>query len=135
MKLAPLLKLGLVYTTVGVAAGTASGLFGVGGGILMVPAAVLLLGVTQQIAEGTSLLVIVPTALVGAIVYCRHGNADFKMAAGFAVGALVGAYLIGAPLAQRIPADKLKLLFGLFMILVGLKMSGAFEALGSLFHR
>lgn len=135
MKHAPLLKLGALYSAIGLAAGTISGLFGVGGGILMVPAAVLLLGATQHLAEGTSLVVIVPTALVGAVQYCRHGNVDFRMAAGFAVGALVGAYLIGAPLAHRIEPDRLKLMFGILMIVVGLRMTGVFAALASLFVR
>lgn len=135
MKLPPLLTAGALYAAIGLAAGTISGLFGVGGGILMVPAAVMLLKADIHTAVGTSLAVIVPTALVGTIRHHQFGHVDFSMAIGLAVGALVGAYLIGAPLAKATEPDKLKLMFGILMIIVGLRMTGAFSAVASLFAR
>jgi hypothetical protein len=125
--------LGLGYAAVGLAAGVVSGLFGVGGGILMVPAAILLFGREAQTAVGTSLLVIIPTALVGTIRHWGYHNVDVPLAVGLCFGSMVGAYAIGAPLAERLQAGLLEKLFGVLMILVGLRMLGVFELVGSLF--
>lgn len=98
--------------------GLMSALFGVGGGVLMVPFMVLILGRGQHLAEGTSLLVIVPTALIG-MLFHRAGNfIKFRSAALLAAGGVGGAYL-GAALALRLPAETLQTMFGLFMALVG----------------
>ncbi len=132
MKFSLSLAQGLAYAGVGLAAGIISGLFGVGGGILMVPAAALIFGLEMQTAVGTSLLVIVPTALVGTIRHWGYGNVDLPVALGLCFGSLVGAYAIGAPLAERMDAPLLKKLFGVLMIVVGLRMTGAFGLIGSL---
>ena len=114
----------LIASIIGLVSGIASGLFGVGGGIVMVPAMVLLLSppirdVKQAI--GTSLVVIIPTALVGSYGHFRQGNVDWRTAIALAPLAIVGSSL-GAWLTSYIPADNLKRAFGAFLILVGAKL-------------
>jgi uncharacterized protein len=87
----------------------------------MVPLLVLAFGLDQKVAQGTSLAVIIPTAIVGASTYARGRNLDWRISVFVAVGALLAAFL-GASLAQRLPSALLKHLFGALMILVGLKM-------------
>ncbi len=83
---------------IGVAAGVLSGLFGIGGGTLIVPALVLWLGMSQRLAAGTSVAAILPTAIVGATTYGVQGNVSWVaaicLAAGIIVGAQVGSYLL-----------------------------------------
>jgi len=114
----------LIASMIGLASGVASGLFGVGGGIVMVPAMVLLLSppirdIKQAI--GTSLVVIIPTALMGSYKHFTQGNIDWRTALTLAPLAIVGSYF-GAWLTTIIHADNLKRAFGGFMILVGAKL-------------
>src|SRR6185436_16536056 len=100
----------LVAAIIGLVSGIASGLFGVGGGIVMVPAMVLFLSppirdVKQAI--GTSLIVIIPTALMGSYKHFTQGNIEWRTAAAIAPLAIAGSYL-GAWLTIHIPADNLK---------------------------
>jgi len=129
------LKLFSAYLGVGTLVGVISGLFGIGGGILMVPLIVFVWHREMQTAIGTSLAVMVPASLAGVL---RHhysfANVDFKLAAALAVGAMLGTALIGAPLAERLPGDTLKQLFGVVMVISGLKMAGLFEWVPTLFH-
>ena len=106
---------------VGLGAGLLSGLFGVGGGIVMVPALVLLAGMAQQRASATSLAAIVPIAAVGAIIFGRADSVDLAAAAVLVVGSLVGVQ-IGARLMARIGEDRLRIGFAIFMIAVALTM-------------
>lgn len=114
----------LLAGLVGMIGGVTSGLFGVGGGVVMVPAMLLLLSppirdIKQAI--GTSLLVIVPTALIGTWKHAQHGNVDWRMALALVPTALVGGYL-GAHLTTMIHADNLKRAFGGFLVLVGARL-------------
>lgn len=109
---------------VGLVSGVTSGLFGVGGGIVMVPAMVLLLSppirdIKQ--AVGTSLAVIIPTALIGSYKHFTQGNVDWRTALALAPMAIVGGYT-GAWLTTHIAAASLKRAFGGFLILVGLRL-------------
>ena len=106
---------------IGALAGVLAGLLGVGGGIIMVPLLVLAFGLDQKVAQGTSLAVIIPTAIVGTFTYARGRNLDWRIAVFVAVGALLAAFF-GATLAQRLPSLLLKHLFAVLMILVGLRM-------------
>jgi uncharacterized membrane protein YfcA len=110
--------LAIVVVMAGVLVGVLSALFGVGGGILMVPFMVLALDETQHVAEGTSLLVIVPTALVGVLVHRRGGFVDFRSAGLMAAGGMGGAYG-GAALALRLHGETLQVMFGILMAIVG----------------
>ena len=123
----------LSYLAIGLVIGTMSALFGIGGGVLMVPAMVYIYGLEMQVAVGTSLAVMIPTAIAGMLRHSlSYGNVDFKLAALLAVGAMIGAALVGAPLAEALPAETLKKLFGVLLVISGLKMTGAFDYLVAL---
>ncbi len=109
---------------IGLVSGVASGLFGVGGGIVMVPAMLFFLSppirdIKQAI--GTSLAVIIPTALIGSYKHFTQGNVDWRTALALAPLALVGGYS-GAWLTTHIPAENLKRAFGGFLVLVGARL-------------
>lgn len=98
----------------GVAAGVLAGLFGIGGGVLFVPVLVLAFGFEQVVAEGTSLVAIVPVVLVGAWRQHRAGLVDWRVA--IPVGALsVGGSVLGALAAEHLPERALRLGFALFL--------------------
>lgn len=109
----------LLIAVTGLVIGTLSGLTGVGGGILMVPAMVLGFGIGQRIAQGTSLLAILPTAAVGAMTHYRRGNVDVR-SAGWIAASGVPAAIVGALLAQWLPERLLAVLFGLFLVVAAL---------------
>ena len=111
-----------IYTAlIGLVGGVASGLFGVGGGIVMVPAMTLLLGMDIKVAVGTSLAVIIPTALMGVAKHHSLGNVDWKLALALAPTAIVAGYL-GAWLTTKIGSPELKQAFGGFLLLVGFRL-------------
>ncbi len=103
----------------GIVVGMVSGVVGIGGGILFVPALVWLLGMDQHKAQGTSLgALLAPVGILAFYEYYRKGNADVRVAALLALGFLVGAYL-GAIGAQHIPELWLRRVFAATMIAVG----------------
>jgi uncharacterized protein len=106
---------------IGLASGTASGLFGVGGGLVMVPAMMffMTMGIKQSI--GTSLAVIIPTAMVGAFQHHRADHVDWHVAAMLAPTAILGGF-VGSWLTTQIHADNLKKTFGAFLVLVGVRL-------------
>ncbi len=106
---------------VGFAVGILSGLLGIGGGVFLVPIMVTYFAVTQHIAQATSLAVVIPTGAVGAFIYGLHGNVDLSVTLNLVVGSMLGAG-IGARLAKKLPAAQLKKLFGIMLILVGIRM-------------
>jgi uncharacterized protein len=106
----------VLISVAGLAIGFLSGLTGVGGGVFLVPTMVVGFGLTQRIAQGTSLVAILPTAVVGAWTHYRHGNVDLRAAARIA-SAGVPAALVGAALALWLPERVLLGLFGLFLLL------------------
>ncbi len=112
----------LAYILLGLAAGILSGLVGIGGGILIVPALVFLFGFSQQQAQGTTLALLVPPiGILAAWTYYKHGLVDIKVAGIIAAGFIIGSYL-GARYATGITNDMLGKIFGVFLVLVGLKM-------------
>ena len=111
----------LVAGLIGFVSGIASGLFGVGGGIVIVPAMVLLLKLDPKIAIGTSLAVIVPTALVGVWKHYHLGNLNWQVGLSLMPTALIGGYL-GARLTEVIASADLKRIFGGLIVLVGLRL-------------
>ena len=114
-----LLLAGLV--AFGVVTGVAAGILGVGGGILMVPFLTLVAGMPQHAAEATSLLVVLPTAIVASVVLQRRGGGDLGVALRFWVVGAVGA-AAGALLALALPGSSLRVVFALFLMLVGLRL-------------
>ena len=108
----------LLLILFGIIVGVFSGVMGLGGGSVMIPVMVLAFGMTQQQAHGTSLAVMIPpVALPAVIEYWRHGNVDIRVAAWTAVGVLLGSFF-GALVANSIPKESLKLVFGFLLIYV-----------------
>lgn len=112
------LPLVALIVATGVCVGTLSALFGVGGGLLLVPLMVLALGAGQHLAEGTSLLVIVPTAVAGTLAHRKRGYVSAKHAAVLAAGGIAGV-LVGASLALRIDPEALQVAFGILVLVMG----------------
>jgi len=105
---------------IGAAAGVIAGLFGVGGGILFVPA-LLMLGLDQHQAEATSLLAIVPVVLVGSWRQSRYGNIRWGAVWKLGLGSLAGV-VAGGLLAERLAPGSLQRLFGVLMIAIALEL-------------
>ena len=103
-------------------AGIASGLLGVGGGTLIVPFLTLAVGLTQHGAEATSLLVILPTAIVGSLTLRRKGVGNLGLALRFGLVGAIGAFA-GVKLALALPAATLKIVFAVFVGVVGVKLA------------
>jgi uncharacterized protein len=107
---------------IGLAAGILSGCFGIGGGIILVPALVLFLGLTQHQAQGTSLAVLVlPVVALAVWKYYSQGNVNFGLVGWLAAGFVVGGFL-GATAIQGVADVNLKKAFALLLIGVGIKM-------------
>lgn len=106
---------------VGLLAGVMGGLLGVGGGIVIVPLLILLLGVDIKTAIGTSLAAIVPTAIMAAWRHQALGNIHWRTVGMLTIGSVVGA-LLGASLTAHVSADRLRQVFALFLIATAIKM-------------
>jgi uncharacterized membrane protein YfcA len=106
---------------VGVAAGLVAGMLGVGGGVLFVPGLAIFLGLAQVDAEATSLLAIIPVALVGAANQHRYGNLRLRDALVLGVLAIPGAVL-GVTIVNAIPERTTEVLFALLMLYVAAQM-------------
>jgi len=111
----------LIAGLIGLVSGISSGLFGVGGGIVMVPAMIYFMNVPIKTAVGTSLAVIIPTALMGTYKHYSQGNVDWKIALSLVPMAIAGGFG-GAWLTTQISADNLKKSFGGFLVLVGFRL-------------
>ena len=123
-----------VLLLVGLGAGVLSGMFGIGGGVVIVPALVALLKFDQKLAVGTSLAALLLPVSAGAVVaYYQAGMLDFGVAALVAVGLIVGAFG-GAKLAISLPSSTVKRLYGIFLILIGLRFLGVFDLFFNLFR-
>ena len=113
----------ILYVVIGLTAGFVGGALGLGGGAIMVPAFVLLLGLTQHQAQGTALAVMLPPIFILAVLrYYWAGNVKVQMAIFVALGFVVGAFL-GAHFVQGVPDLHLKRTFGIFLVIVGIKMA------------
>lgn len=111
----------LPLVAIGAGAGLLSGLFGVGGGIILVPAMVLLIGFGQHRAQATSLAAIVPSAAVGAFIFGRADSVDLLAAAVLVVGSLLGVQA-GARVMHRMSDQRLTRVFAIFLLVVALGM-------------
>ena len=110
------------YIAVGIIAGALSGLFGIGGGIVIIPALLYLFKFTQHQAQGTTLaLMVPPIGIVAAWMYYRKGLVDPVVAGLICVGFVLGSY-IGARAALTMEATVLKKIFGVVMLIISLKM-------------
>lgn len=112
----------LILGAVGLIAGFTSGSMGIGGGIIVVPALVLLMGFSQHQAQGTSIaMMLMPVGIFAAINYYKEGYINIKYALVLAVFFLAGSYL-GSLMAVNINASLLKKIFAVVLVLVGIKM-------------
>jgi uncharacterized membrane protein YfcA len=112
----------LLVALLGLGAGVVSGLFGVGGAIVIIPGLVLLAKLPQHAANGTSLAaLLLPVGLLGTLEYYRRGQVNLAYAAIIAAGLFVGAF-VGAKLAGGVPDATLRRAFGAFLLLVAGKL-------------
>lgn len=112
----------LTYLIIGLCAGILSGLIGIGGGIIIIPALVLLLGFSQHEAQGTTLAIMVPpVGILAAWVYYKQGYVNLPVACFICIGFLVGGF-IGAKIATGITGTVLQKVFGAMLFLTSLKM-------------
>ena len=113
----------IFYTLLlGLVAGIFSGLIGIGGAIIIIPALVLFFGLSQHTAQGTTLaLMVPPIGLLAAWIYYKEGFVDLKMAGLICLGFVVGG-LVGARFATRIPDDILRRIFGVILVVASLRM-------------
>ena len=114
---------------IGAAAGLLSGLFGIGGGIIIVPALLTMLSMERRLAHGTSLAATVPVALASFVTYSVGGNVDWPVAACLAAGAIVGA-IVGTHLLQIIPKTPLTIIFIVVILLTAVRLVASGEAPG-----
>lgn len=110
----------LLFIGIGLATGVVAGLFGIGGGLLLIPALVYLAGYTQHQATGISLAVLLPPVGLGAVLeYYRHGHVDLKVAIIIAATVMVGGWF-GAVIANHMSGPYLRLAFACFVVCMGL---------------
>ncbi len=112
----------LLFLLLGLIGGILSGLLGIGGGVVIVPALVLLLGFSEHCAQGTTLAMMVPPiGLLAAWMYYCKGQVDIKVAALMGIGFFVGG-LLGAKFATDLSDTMLARIFGVALLLVSIKM-------------
>lgn len=112
----------LIIIVIGIAAGILSGLVGVGGGIIIVPALVYFVGFSQKTAQGTSLgLILLPVGILGVLQYYKQGHIDVKVVWILAAGFLIGGFL-GSKIALNLSQETVKKIFAVLMIIIAIKM-------------
>lgn len=112
----------IILILIGLAAGVLSGLFGVGGGVIIVPALVFFVGMSQHQAQGTSIgLMLLPIGILAAYNYYNTGNLDIKAGLIIALAFVVGGYF-GSKLSLNLDQLMLKRAFGVFMLFVAIRL-------------
>ncbi|MDD5669414.1 MAG: sulfite exporter TauE/SafE family protein [Candidatus Omnitrophica bacterium] len=112
----------VLYLGLGVIAGIFGGMFGIGGGTILIPVMVFMFGLTQHQAQGTTLAAMIPPiGLLAAWRYWQAGNVNVPMAAFICIGFFAGG-LIGANFVQNMPDPILKKIFGVFLLFVSVQM-------------
>ena len=120
-----------VFVIIGVLGGISAGFFGIGGGLIIVPALIYWAGFSQHMATGTSIAVLLPPiGLAAAFEYYRHGNVDVRAALILAATMFLGSW-IGAYFANQMGGPQLRLIFGIFVCGLGVYLVyGACKRLG-----
>ena len=112
----------LILIVIGIITGFMAGMLGIGGAIIMIPALVFVMGISQQTAQGTSLAVMLPPiGIIAAYNYYKAGEVNIKFAIILAICFLIGSYF-GSKLALNLPQAVLKKIFGILLLLVAAKM-------------
>jgi uncharacterized membrane protein YfcA len=109
------------FLALGLFAGAMAAALGVGGGIIFVPALVIVAGFDQHLAQGTSLAIILPTAIVSTLVHARAGRVVWPVAIPIGVAGLIGA-LLGARAAIALDPELLRRLFGILLVVIAARM-------------
>lgn len=113
----------VLIAAIGLIGGVLSGLFGIGGGLVIVPALILVAGFPIAVAAGTSLAaLLLPVGLFGALEYYRAGHVDVQAAVVIAIGLLIGAYF-GARIGTSLPPEVAQRAFGVFLLVVGARLA------------
>lgn len=108
----------LLYLILGLTAGTLSGLFGIGGGTILIPGLVFLAGMTQHEAQGTTLaIMLLPIGLFAVMRYSHFGHVNFYVALLICIGFLIGGW-IGAGMAEGVSSIILRKMFGVFLMII-----------------
>jgi len=117
-------QLVMILLLIGLFAGILSGLVGVGGGLIIVPALIFFLGYTQHQAQGTSLgLLLLPVGILAVLNYYNKGYIDIKVVAIMSIAFILGGWL-GSKIALRLPADAVKKIFAVFLFYSAFKLLG-----------
>jgi uncharacterized membrane protein YfcA len=125
----------IILVLIGLFAGMLSGLIGVGGGIIVVPALVFFLGFTQHEAQGTSLgLLLLPVGVLAVSNYYKQGYVDIKVVAIMCIAFVLGGWL-GSKLSLALPADTVKKIFAIVLFYTAIKMMGWDSAIVNLFKK
>ena len=112
----------IILLLIGVAAGMLGGLVGIGGGIVIVPALIYFLGMSQFGAQGTSLgLFLFPVGILGVMQYYKQGHVDFKLVFVIGIGFVLGSFL-GSKLTLSMPQDTVKKIFAVLLLFISFKM-------------
>ncbi|MCB9222804.1 MAG: sulfite exporter TauE/SafE family protein [Crocinitomicaceae bacterium] len=112
----------LILMAIGLAAGAMSGFVGIGGGVIMVPALIYIMGMSQHAAQGTSLLLMLPPIGILAVMnYWKAGELNWKYGIVIAVAFVIGGYF-GSKLALKLSPSIVKLVFGVLMLYISVKM-------------
>lgn len=112
----------IILITIGIVAGVLSGFVGVGGGVVIVPALVYFLGLTQHQAQGTSLFILVlPVGILAVLNYAKSENINWNFGIIIAIAFVLGGYL-GSKLSLKLSPSIVKLAFGLLMAFVSIKL-------------
>ena len=125
----------ILLIIVGVLSGMLSGLIGVGGGILIVPALVYFMKYDQLSAQGTSLAVLLlPVGIMAVYEYYKQGHININHALIISIGFVIGS-LFGSKMAFAINKEALRVFFGIFMLFVSLRFLNFFSFVAGLFHK
>jgi uncharacterized membrane protein YfcA len=112
----------ILYIALGLIAGAFGGMFGIGGGTILIPALVYLFGLTQHQAQGTTLAILVPPiGLLAALRYWQAGNVKLSIAGFICIGFFIGG-LLGANVVHGISEPMLKKLFGVYLLFIAIRM-------------
>jgi uncharacterized membrane protein YfcA len=112
----------IILIIIGFATGVLGGMVGVGGGVILVPALVFILGFSQLDAQGTSLaLIMFPVGLLAVIQYYKQGHVDFNIVFILAIGFVIGSFF-GSKISLSIPQQTVKRIFAILMLVIAVKM-------------
>ena len=112
----------IILIIIGFATGILGGMVGVGGGVILVPALVFILGFSQLDAQGTSLaLIMFPVGLLAVIQYYKQGHVNFNIVFLLAIGFVIGSFL-GSKISLNIPQQTVKRIFAILMLVIAIKM-------------